>query len=80
MDDLLGIWGDPAVTGKPVYSDLHSRKKSLPVVAALTSDTPAGRELAELFHRDQPLSGAELVARRGADRDRGRARLEPDPG
>jgi geranylgeranyl diphosphate synthase, type I len=61
VDDLLGIWGDPAVTGKPVYSDLHSRKKSLPVVAALTSDTPAGRELAALFHRDQPLSGAELV-------------------
>jgi geranylgeranyl diphosphate synthase type I len=61
VDDLLGIWGDPAVTGKPVYSDLHSRKKSLPVVAALTSDTPAGRELAALFHRDQPLSGAELA-------------------
>ena len=34
IDDLLGIWGDPAVTGKPVYSDLQNRKKSLPVVAA----------------------------------------------
>jgi geranylgeranyl pyrophosphate synthase len=33
VDDLLGIWGDPAVTGKPVYSDLAGRKKSLPVVA-----------------------------------------------
>ncbi|MGH3828761.1 MAG: polyprenyl synthetase family protein, partial [Pseudonocardiaceae bacterium] len=42
MDDLLGIWGDPVVTGKPVYSDLLSRKKSLPVVAALNSDTTAG--------------------------------------
>jgi geranylgeranyl diphosphate synthase type I len=61
VDDLLGIWGGPAVTGKPVYSDLHSRKKSLPVVAALTSDTPAGRELAALYHRDQPLSDADLV-------------------
>ena len=36
VDDLLGIWGDPAVTGKPVFSDLRNRKKSLPVVAALT--------------------------------------------
>lgn len=61
VDDLLGIWGDPAVTGKPVYSDLHERKKSLPVVAALTSGTPAGRELAALYHRDQPLSSTDLV-------------------
>jgi geranylgeranyl diphosphate synthase, type I len=61
VDDLLGIWGDPVVTGKPVYSDLRSRKKSLPVVAALTSGTPAGRELAGLYHREQPLSDADLV-------------------
>ena len=61
VDDLLGIWGDPSVTGKPVYSDLHTRKKSLPVVAALTSGTPAGRELATLYHRDQPLSPADLA-------------------
>ena len=61
VDDLLGIWGDPAVTGKSVYSDLRSHKKSLPVVAALTSDTSAGRELAALYHRDQALSGTDLV-------------------
>ncbi|MGH3934330.1 MAG: family 2 encapsulin nanocompartment cargo protein polyprenyl transferase [Pseudonocardiaceae bacterium] len=61
VDDLLGIWGDPAVTGKPVYSDLRSRKKSLPVVAALTSGTPAGPELAELYQREAPLSDADLV-------------------
>ena len=61
VDDLLGIWGDPAVTGKPVYSDLHNRKKSLPVVAALSSGTDAGTELAELYRREQPLSDAELV-------------------
>lgn len=61
VDDLLGIWGDPAVTGKPVFSDLRSRKKSLPVVAALASDTSAGRELSELFHREAPLSSTELA-------------------
>jgi geranylgeranyl diphosphate synthase type I len=61
VDDLLGIWGDPAVTGKPVYSDLRSRKKSLPVVAALTSDTPAGPELAALYQREAPLSDTDLV-------------------
>jgi geranylgeranyl diphosphate synthase type I len=61
VDDLLGIWGDPAVTGKPVYSDLRSRKKSLPVVAALASGTPAGDELAALYHREQPLAGPDLI-------------------
>lgn len=35
VDDALGIWGDPAVTGKPVHSDLRSRKKSFPVTWAL---------------------------------------------
>jgi len=28
QDDLLGIWGDPAVTGKSAASDLEKRKKS----------------------------------------------------
>ncbi|WP_239137153.1 family 2 encapsulin nanocompartment cargo protein polyprenyl transferase [Sphaerisporangium rufum] len=59
-DDLLGIWGDPAVTGKPVYSDLRNRKKSLPVVAALTSGTPAAAELAALYRSGQDLGPAEL--------------------
>lgn len=61
VDDLLGIWGDPAVTGKSVHSDLASRKKSLPVVAALTSGTPAGHELAALYRKEGPLSAAELA-------------------
>jgi geranylgeranyl diphosphate synthase type I len=47
VDDLLGIWGDPAVTGKPVFSDLRSRKKTLPVTYALGHGGPAGRELVE---------------------------------
>jgi len=61
VDDLLGIWGDPAVTGKAVHSDLCSGKKSLPVVAALASQTAAGRELATLYHRDEPLSAADAA-------------------
>lgn len=60
VDDLLGIWGDPAVTGKPVYSDLRNRKKSLPVVFSLGTDTAAGRELAALYGRAEPPAAAEL--------------------
>ena len=51
-DDILGIWGDPTATGKPVHSDLRSRKKSLPVLAALTSGGAAAEPLALLYGRD----------------------------
>jgi geranylgeranyl diphosphate synthase, type I len=51
VDDLLGIWGSEQTTGKPVGSDLASRKKTLPVVAALTSGTDAGERLAALYAR-----------------------------
>jgi geranylgeranyl diphosphate synthase type I len=61
VDDLLGIWGDPRVTGKPVHSDLRNRKKSLPVVAALASGAPAGQELAGLYHRGHWLTDAEAA-------------------
>ncbi|OXM64512.1 family 2 encapsulin nanocompartment cargo protein polyprenyl transferase [Amycolatopsis vastitatis] len=61
VDDLLGIWGDPAVTGKPVYSDLQNRKKSLPVVTALCSGTDAGADLATLYARREPLDEASLA-------------------
>ncbi|WP_262403000.1 polyprenyl synthetase family protein [Actinomadura sp. CNU-125] len=75
-DDLLGIWGDPDVTGKPVHSDLRNRKQSLPVVAALESGTPAGGELAEIYRRDAPLADATPPARR-ARRARARASGRP---
>ncbi len=48
-DDVLGIWGDPARTGKPAHSDIRARRRSLPVVAALTADSPAARRLARLY-------------------------------
>jgi geranylgeranyl diphosphate synthase, type I len=34
-DDYLGIWGEPALTGKSTASDLVSGKKSLPVLYGL---------------------------------------------
>ncbi|MDX3430906.1 family 2 encapsulin nanocompartment cargo protein polyprenyl transferase [Streptomyces sp. ME01-18a] len=70
IDDLIGIWGDTARTGKPVGADLTAHKKSLPVVAALTSDTPAAAELAALYRgaMDTPgevRSAADAVERAG---------------
>jgi geranylgeranyl diphosphate synthase type I len=45
VDDLLGLWGDPDVTGKPVLSDLRARKKSAPVVMALAAGGPGSERL-----------------------------------
>jgi geranylgeranyl diphosphate synthase type I len=71
VDDLLGIWADEVVTGKPVGSDLAARKKSLPVVAALTSGTAAGNHLAWLYHRDQVLDEQALEQAAGLIEDAG---------
>lgn len=54
VDDVLGIWGDPAVTGKPVHSDLRSRKKSLPVTWAVTRSDADGPVRRWLTGSDEP--------------------------
>ncbi|MET8245707.1 family 2 encapsulin nanocompartment cargo protein polyprenyl transferase [Streptomyces sp. NPDC005202] len=72
IDDVIGIWGDPGRTGKPAGADLVARKKSLPVVAALTSGTPAATELAELYARPYEEGEAErtvLAVERAGGRD-----------
>nr|WP_245240792.1 polyprenyl synthetase family protein [Streptomyces spiramenti] len=63
-DDLLGIWGDPALTGKPAGADLAARKKSLPVSAALAADGSAARRLAARYgpvDPDGPPEGPERL-------------------
>ena len=61
VDDVLGIVGDPQVTGKSASSDLRAGKRSIPVVAALQSGTAAGRELAVLLDAG-PLTSEEQIA------------------
>jgi geranylgeranyl diphosphate synthase type I len=50
-DDILGLWGDEAVTGKSVVDDILQRKKTLPIVYALGQ--AASREhIQEVFRKD----------------------------
>ncbi|MFK3733806.1 polyprenyl synthetase family protein [Streptomyces sp. NPDC088090] len=49
VDDVLGIRGDPATTGKPVRADLRRGKKTHPVLAALAGGGRAARELGMLL-------------------------------
>ena len=71
VDDVLGIVGDSASTGKSSSSDVRAGKRSAPIVAALTSSTNAGRRLRELFAdgapvRDEDVAlAAKLIAEAG---------------
>ncbi|MCQ9134251.1 polyprenyl synthetase family protein [Streptomyces hilarionis] len=66
VDDVLGLWGDPSVTGKPVHGDLREGKKTFPVLAALGSPVPAARRLAALLERGgDPGEAAALVEAAG---------------
>ncbi|MFF4394801.1 polyprenyl synthetase family protein [Streptomyces sp. NPDC001480] len=66
VDDVLGIWGDPAVTGKPVHGDLRERKKTFPVLAALSRPGPAARRLATLLDSGgEPDTAAALIEELG---------------
>jgi geranylgeranyl diphosphate synthase type I len=61
VDDVLGVVGDPKRTGKSSSSDVRVGKRSAPIVAALTSGTPAGARLAEVL-ADAPLDDEDAVA------------------
>jgi geranylgeranyl diphosphate synthase, type I len=68
VDDLLGIWGDPAITGKPVFSDLRSHKKTLPVTYVLSQGGAPARELAAWLREPAPggeARAAELIEAAG---------------
>ncbi|MFF9839509.1 polyprenyl synthetase family protein [Streptomyces sp. NPDC013740] len=85
VDDVLGIWGDPAVTGKPVHADLRRGKKTYPVLTALAGGGGAARELAALLASPRGLDdetaarAAALVEEAGgraATRDEARRHLD----
>jgi geranylgeranyl diphosphate synthase type I len=62
QDDALGVWGDPALTGKSQAEDIRARKKSYPVVYAF--DHLAGeerRELLRLYAADSNESTDRIV-------------------
>ncbi|MGW7198888.1 polyprenyl synthetase family protein [Streptomyces chryseus] len=61
VDDLLGIWGRTERSGKPVGADVAARKKSLPVAVALADHGAAGRRLAGLYSRPEPLDAADVA-------------------
>ena len=67
QDDLLGIWGDPALTGKSAASDLEQRKKSLPVVYGLEHSVDFAARYAQPHQAGQPVAAlADELEQMGA--------------
>ena len=64
-DDLLGVYGDPAVTGKPAGDDLRTGKPTTLLMLAHQLATPAQR--AELNAKDPDIERlAQVIADTGA--------------
>jgi geranylgeranyl diphosphate synthase type I len=61
VDDILGVTGDPAVTGKSSSSDVRAGKCSAPIVAALSAGSAASRQLAELLAAGPPSSEVDVT-------------------
>ncbi|MBM2826889.1 MAG: hypothetical protein HW403_953 [Dehalococcoidia bacterium] len=63
QDDILGIWGREAITGKPSESDVLKRKKTLPVVYTLNSVLGSERdELLRIYMKEGGPSTEDAAA------------------
>jgi geranylgeranyl diphosphate synthase type I len=60
-DDVLGLWGDSAVTGKPAGNDLARGKKSYPVLCALADPGLHGLVAAALQGDDEAQRAAPAL-------------------
>jgi len=49
-DDIIGLYGDPSVTGKPAGSDVKGKKKTLLVIKAYEYASSDDRKLLELVY------------------------------
>jgi geranylgeranyl diphosphate synthase type I len=66
QDDILGIWGDEAVTGKSAANDLIEGKKSFPVLAGLSANGKfAARWTQGAIRAEEVQEYARLLANEG---------------
>jgi geranylgeranyl diphosphate synthase, type I len=70
-DDVLGVYGDPSVTGKPAGDDLREGKRTALVAIAERRATPAQGEVLRRLLGDPELDTAGIDACRGVISDSG---------
>ena len=67
QDDILGIWGDEAITGKSAASDLLEGKKSLPVLHGLSQNGKFAKRWAKgPIQSDEVEDLAQVLANEGS--------------
>jgi geranylgeranyl diphosphate synthase type I len=54
QDDILGIWGEPDLTGKSNTGDIERRKKTLPIIHGLSNGAGEAIRAAYLCEGDIP--------------------------
>jgi geranylgeranyl diphosphate synthase type I len=71
-DDILGVFGDPAKTGKPVYNDIKRGKKTLLLLYAYKQASDNDRSLLEKALKglvrddDEAAEVARIIERTGS--------------
>jgi geranylgeranyl diphosphate synthase type I len=64
IDDMVGVWGSPAQTGKPVGSDLQNGKKTLPTLVALKGGAAGNRRVLRSLLTRSRFTAAEMETAR----------------
>ena len=77
-DDLLGVWGEEEVTGKPVGADIRRKKSSYPIVCALeAADERDAHVISAIYEKpeieDQDVASVLEVMERIGVRDNAQA-------
>jgi geranylgeranyl diphosphate synthase type I len=70
-DDLLGVFGDPAVTGKPAGDDLREGKRTVLIALARASLPTNARQLLDELLGDPRLDDRQIAVLQSAIRDSG---------
>ena len=60
-DDLLGVWGNGDVTGKPKGSDIKRKKKSFPVALAMQRANKEERTLLERVYAQDEITDDDVA-------------------
>ncbi|MBN1262543.1 MAG: polyprenyl synthetase family protein [Anaerolineae bacterium] len=76
QDDILGLWGNPERTGKPVGADLRQRKKTLPILHGMARSEEFRTLAASSILTDQDVERAQDLLEAAGSRSHTEAQAE----